>query len=115
MKNLYTYTAFISRVIDGDTVEAVIDLGFNLTFTGRFRIKDLDTPEVYRPKSEAEKLHGTQASTFAKELLSNETVTIKTYPKVGIYGRYLAHIILPDGRNFSDVMIEQGYQKKKSY
>ena len=115
MKNLYTYTAFISRVIDGDTVEAVIDLGFNLTFTGRFTIMNLDTPEVYRPKNDAEKLHGLQASAFAKELLLNKTVTIKTHKKVGIYGRYLAKIILSDCRIFSDVMIEQGYQKKKSY
>ena len=112
---LYTYTAFISRVIDGDTVEAVIDLGFNLAFTGRFRILDLDTPEVYRPRNDSEKLHGQQASEFAKKLLLNKTVTIKTYPKVGIYGRYLASIILSDGKIFSDVMIEQGFQKRNSY
>ena len=115
MKNLYTYTAFVSRVIDGDTIKAVIDLGFNLTFTGVFRILDLDTPETYRPKNDAEKLHGLQATAFAEKLLLNKTVTIKTQKKVGIYGRYLAHIILSDGRIFSEIMIEQGYQKKKSY
>ena len=115
MKNLYIYKAHILRIIDGDTIEAEIDLGFNLTFTGIFRILDLDTPETYRPKNDAEKEHGQQASAFAKELLLNKTVTIQTYPKVGIYGRYLAHIILSDGRDFSDIMIGQGYQKRKSY
>jgi len=112
---LYTYNAIIKRIIDGDTIEAELDLGFKLKFTSKFRIKDLDTPEVYRPKSEAEKLHGKKASEFAKELLLNKQVTIITEPVPGIYGRYLASIVLPNGNWFADVMIENGFQKKEKY
>lgn len=66
---MYTYDALIVRVVDGDTVDAEVDLGFSLKYNARFRIKGLDTPETWRPKSEAERVHGKAATGFATELL----------------------------------------------
>lgn len=112
---MYTYDALITRVVDGDTVDAEVDLGFSLTYKARFRIKDLDTPETWRPKSEEEREHGKAATAYATELLLDKNIILKTEPDVGIYGRYMASIILGNGDNFADVMIDGGFQKKSVY
>lgn len=112
---MYTYSALITRVIDGDTVEADLDLGFSLKYKARFRIEHFDAPEIWRPTTESEKSHGESAAMFATELLLNKKVTINTEPFVGIYGRYSAHITLQDGSDFATVMISAGFQKRSDY
>lgn len=112
---MYTYKSIITRVVDGDTVDAVLDLGFNLKYKARFRIKNLDTPETWRPKSESERDHGESATMFATELLLDKQVIISTEPVVGIYGRYSASIVLPDGSDFATVMANAGFQKRSDY
>jgi endonuclease YncB( thermonuclease family) len=121
VKKEYVYEARIARVVDGDTVYADIDLGFRQTARLVLRVKDLDTPEVYRPKSEAEAVAGREARDYAKLLLMAgfddawepgiPTVLVTTHPDPGIYGRWLASITLPDGRDFATVMKERGYEK----
>ena len=112
---MYTYYALIVRVVDGDTVDAEVDLGFSLKYKARFRIKELDTPETWRPKSDAERAHGKAATAFATELLLDKNVILKTEPVVGIYGRYMASIVLSDGNDFAEVMISAGLQKRDNY
>jgi len=112
---LYQYKAKIIRVVDADTVDAAVDAGFGITMTQRFRINDYDAPETFRPKSEAEKQHGKEATKRAIELLMGQDVLIKSTKVAGIYGRFGADIWLPDGNNFAEVMISEGYTKKKTY
>ena len=112
---MYTYEAVITRVIDGDTVDAVLDLGFNLKYKAKFRIKDFDAPETWRPKSDLERKHGEEASLFATELLLDKQVIISTEPIVGIYGRYAASITLYNGTDFGSVMVDNGFQKRDNY
>lgn len=112
---MYHYKAIVTRVIDGDTFDAQLDLGFGITYGQRFRVVDLDTPETYRPKSEAEKEHGKQATEKAISLLSGCEVEIQSNKRPGIYGRYDAVITLPDGRDFATVMKEAGLEKRESY
>jgi len=111
---VYTYKAHITRIVDGDTVKAKISLGFSITVDETFRIKDIDTPETHRPKSEAERIHGRAATARAKELLEGKEVIITTY-KTGKYGRYIASIELSDGSDFGSVMIAEGFQKRTDY
>ena len=54
---MYNYKAKVVRVVDGDTVDLKVDLGFHISANERFRIKDIDTPEIWRPSCESELEH----------------------------------------------------------
>jgi micrococcal nuclease len=115
MEKLYKYKAMIIRVVDADTVDAQVDLGFGIKITHRFRVNDYDAPETWRPRNKNEKIHGRQATARAIELLAGSDVYLISTKIPGIYGRYGADIILEDGRNFKDVMISEGFSKKDQY
>jgi endonuclease YncB( thermonuclease family) len=116
MVELYIYKGKVNRVVDADTVDATLDLGFGLSFTNRFRIMNYDAPETWRPKTEAERAHGIEATDQAKFfLLTDENLIFHTAKTPGIYGRWSAHIKLPDGKDYGELMIESGYEKKESY
>lgn len=112
---LYVYKAKITRVVDADTVDADVDLGFGITMSQRFRINDYDAPETWRPSNEAEKAHGNSATTRAIELLLNKEVYLESSKVPGIYGRYSGTIWLEDGSSFANIMITEGYEKLDSY
>ena len=115
---MYDYNAYIERVVDGDTVDAVVDLGFGVVMNMRFRViaenhEYFDTPETYRPKTESERAHGKEASARATELLEGKNVVISSVKK-GKY-RYLGKILLNNGEDYGDKMINEGFQKRESY
>jgi len=112
---LYQYKGKILRIVDADTVDAELDLGFGITMTQRFRINDYDAPETWKPRNEKEKEHGSAATKRATELLVGKEILFKSSKVPGIYGRYGATIWLEDGRDFAEVMISEGFSKKKSY
>jgi len=126
MKKDYLYEAVIVRVVDGDSVHADVDLGFRMTARLPVRIKNLDTPEIFRPGSEEEKVAGMRAKEDAERLLGHRTgglvgdvmtmgitrnVVLRTHKDTGKYGRWLADITLSDGRDFATVMRELGHDK----
>ena len=111
---MYTYEAKVIRVIDGDTFEAEIDVGFSITITDKLRLAEIDTPESYRPRNEAERTHGNEAKAFVEDLILNKQVIITT-EKTGKYGRYIAYIRLPDGRDLTTLLIESGFEKRTLY
>lgn len=113
--DLYQYKGKINRVVDADTVDAQLDLGFGITMTQRFRIQNYDAPETWKPRNEAEKQHGKEATARAIELLMEKDILFQSSKVPGIYGRYGATIWLEDGRNFGEVMISEGFAKKKDY
>jgi micrococcal nuclease len=114
-KDLYKYRAEVTRVVDADTFDAIVDLGFGIKATYRFRINDYDAPETWRPSCEAEKIHGKEATARAIELVINKPVILRSTKLPGIYGRYGADIWLEDGRNYVEVMISEGFTKKEDY
>ena len=91
---MYVYRAKLERVIDGDTLEVVIDLGFNILRKIKIRLKDIDTPEIFRPSCEKEKQHGEKAKAFVEDFLTNTAyageLIVKTVKDSGIYSRYSA-------------------------
>lgn len=87
----YEYNARCIRVVDGDTVDLEVDLGFHLKATLRFRIIGVDCPET-NSKDPAERARATAATEFTTHWLFNAgTVQVFTY-KADSFGRWLATI-----------------------
>lgn len=102
----YVYNATIENVVDGDTVDAVVDLGFTVLVKIRFRLYGLDTMET-NDKDETKRALGLKAKEFLKDKLLNVKVTLKSH-KTDKYGRWLAEIYLPDGSNVNNTLLTEG-------
>ena len=106
----------IKKVLDGDTIDVVIDLGFDLAKTERVRIAGVDTPEK-RTRNLEEKALGLDATNWLKEKL-NQTIkgedelVVRTelVGGVGKYGRLLGWLYVGDSDvSLNEQMIEEGY------
>jgi micrococcal nuclease len=93
----FWYGATVNRVIDGDTIELMVDLGFNIHSKMRVRLYGVNTPES-RTKDLAEKALGLKAKKFTEDWLANHKwVFVNTIPdKNDKYGRILARIFSSD-------------------
>lgn len=114
---MYTYRGKVIRVIDGDTVVVSVDLGFKIYTKIKVRLKQIDTPEIYRPKTPDELVRGRRAKHFVEEKVLNKAIVLQTYKdKTGKYGRYLADIMYTDNDNtlhlLSDELKEAGLEKR---
>lgn len=86
---MYQYRATILRVIDGDTIDVDIDLGFDSWLhKQRIRLVGVDTPES-RTRNKQEKAHGLLAKKFVQEKLQLGKVYLLRTKKKGKFGRYL--------------------------
>ena len=103
----YLYHATYLKNYDGDTIDLIVDLGFNVKVTIRVRLLNVDTPEL-RGVDEAEKARGLRAKEFACQFLSGEDVIVKTYKdKKGKYGRWLAELWVGT-RSLAEALQEAG-------
>ncbi len=106
----------IDKVLDGDTIDVTIDLGFDLYKKERVRIAGVDTPEK-RTRDLEEKALGIDATNWLKEKLTetikgDEELLIRTELKggVGKYGRLLGWLYIGDATiSLNELMIEEGY------
>ena len=97
----------IVKVVDGDTIDIVIDLGFNLSKKERVRLAGIDTPES-RTRDLKEKELGIEAKEFLERRLSDgENLKVKT-EKDGKYGRMLGWIYISE-TNINKEMVQRGY------
>lgn len=105
---MYTYfVKSVDRVVDGDTVDISIDLGFDLTKKERVRLAGIDTPEK-RTKDLKEKEMGYQATEFLEmHLMEAKRLTVKT-EKDGKYGRMLGEIWC-GVTNINEEMVSRGF------
>ena len=108
---MYTYfVKSIDRVVDGDTVDISIDLGFDLTKKERVRLAGIDTPET-RTKDLKEKELGYEAKEFLQiHLMKASKLTVKT-EKDGKYGRMLGWLYKTedDEMSINELMVNEGY------
>lgn len=111
---MYEYKAFVTRVVDADTFDATVDLGFTVSVQQRFRLKDVDAPETWRPKTKAEAAHGAQAKEFVIELIEGKNIVL-TSVKAAVYNRYEAYVTLKDGSDLGNLLIENGLVKLDKY
>ena len=106
----------INKVVDGDTIDVTIDLGFDLLKKERVRIAGVDTPEK-RTRDKEEKALGLDATAWMKEKLDgaikgDDELTIRTELKggVGKYGRLLGWLYVGESTiSLNELMIEEGY------
>lgn len=112
---MYEYKAHCVNVVDGDTFDFIVDLGFSITYKIRVRLKDKDTPEK-NSKNAAERVHAKEATVFVEENTLGQTVVLKTEKdKIGIYGRYTAAVTLKDGRDLGELLEDNNMLKRASY
>lgn len=109
---MYQYKAIITKVIDGDTVDVDIDLGFEVWLRNqRIRLYGIDTPES-RTSDKVEKVFGNLAK---DKILSfcpvgaSIVLQTKTDDSRGKYGRILGELITEDGTNVNQYMIDNNY------
>lgn len=107
---MYEYKALVTRVVDGDTIDAEVDLGFGMYTKQRFRLAGIDTPET-RTRDRKEKAAGLEAKKVVTDMILGKRITVQT-DKAGKFGRYLAYIILNDGTNLNEYLVENGYAEE---
>ena len=103
---MYTYKAKLDRVVDGDTVDANINLGFDITIHKRIRLTGIDTPES-RTRDLEEKKRGLAAKNRLIELLGNGEFILESR-EVGKFGRVLGTIHVGKA-NINDQLVEEGH------
>ena len=119
---MYTYTATVSRIVDGDTIYVDVELGFFLRQHMKLRLAGINTPEIRGSEREA----GLQAKVFVERAIPVGTrVVIKT-SKLGKYGRYIAdvyysadtedpHKILHHGHHLNQDLLNAGLAETVTY
>lgn len=111
---MFQYKATITNVVDGDTFDMDIDLGFNIHIHERVRLLDIDTPEKFG----AEKDLGLIVKDYAEKNFLNKEVIIKS-EKANIaastdsFGRWLVRVNI-DGKDICDIYNALGINKKHS-
>ena len=113
---MYTYSAKLIRVIDGDTVDVDIDLGFDLSIRQRLKLFGVDTPDS-RSADPAVKQKGLEAKQRLTEVLPREFKITTILNKRGKYGRVLGTVFVKDRDtggeiNVNDLMVKEGHAVK---
>ena len=106
------YVRKVENVVDGDTIDVLIDLGFDILFQSRVRLAGIDTPES-RTKDLKEKALGLESKEYLKKHLKDaKSVVIKTEKMDSSekYGRILGWLYVNgDTESINDKMINNGY------
>lgn len=111
--HVYIYQATVERVVDGDTVRVQIP-SFPAPFNPiAVRVDHVNTPEKRSPAPACEIALGERASEFAHEAMPDGTTVTVLYDdrRQDKYGRLLARIVLPNGRDYGQSLIEAGLAK----
>jgi len=106
------YVKQVNKIVDGDTIDVTIDLGFDISFTSRVRLAGIDTPES-RTTNRAEKVLGLEVKDRLKKLIDAAKIIVIKTEKMDSsekYGRILGWLYL-DGAQISvnETLIAEGY------
>ena len=118
---MYTYEIKLDRVIDGDTIDAYIDLGFDVSVKKRIRFMGINTPES-RTRDLEEKARGLAAKDRLKNLLEGTNIIQLQSHGVGKYGRVLGELFVKGHeQSVNELLKENGHayeyhgEKKKVF
>lgn len=107
----YIYKIQVTRVVDGDTIDADIDLGFNLTLSKRIRLYGINTPET-RTRDLEEKKRGIAAKEFLQQIVDeqNGVLFLKSLDQ-GKFGRCIGVLFEQDfdDQSINDMLIQEGH------
>ena len=112
-KDLFTYRAYIEKVVDGDTLKVRIDQGFDIWNRQVLRLRDIDCPEAGTKEGDA-------AKNFVRSLLKEASLIVLRSSKSDKYDRYLADIFIPQGEEpdpatdvyLNNFLLEKGHAKR---
>lgn len=104
---MFEYNAICTRVVDGDTIDARVDLGFSVWFDCRVRLMGIDAPET-RTKNLEEKQAGFKTKAFLEAIMDDcdHKFVLKSHG-VGKFGRCLGTIYV-DGENINERLLAEG-------
>ena len=105
---MYEYNCTVTRIVDGDTIDVILDLGFSVLHKCRVRLYGIDTPES-RTRDKDEKARGKLASKFLEDSINDGAKVIlrsKLKDSKGKYGRVLGEVIVDD-ININELMIKR--------
>ena len=110
---MYEYNCKVEKIVDGDTIDVVLDLGFDILYKSRVRLYGIDTPES-RTRNLDEKARGKMAAAFLRKAIEEgEKVCIQTKLKDsrGKFGRVLGDVVV-DGVNINQSMVDNHHAVK---
>ena len=105
---MYEYSATLVKIVDGDTVDVLIDLGFNTTKKERVRLLGIDTPES-ATKDLVEKKLGLEAKEYIIQWFTKNTPFRLQTTKDDKYGRILGVFTGLDGKTLNSRLVDEGY------
>ena len=117
--DMYEYKCKLIKVVDGDTVDAMIDLGFNTWVKKRIRLHGIDCPEV-RTRNKIEKAKGMAAKYKLEEILDESSGCFNLVSHgVGKYGRCIGEIRGANksvhGLTINETLVKEGHAKKSNW
>jgi len=112
----WKYKAIVAHVVDGDTLDLNVDLGFGVSKFDRFRLFGINAPETYGVKHEsAEYADGMKAKKWLIDKIEGANVTVETFKdKQGKYGRYLCVVYLGE-ENINEMLVKEGLAVVQEY
>ena len=114
---MYEYKCKVKRVVDGDTMDVILDLGFDVLHSVRVRLAGIDTPES-RTRDLDEKARGKLSKAYLKESIKGKKIVLKTKLKDsrGKFGRVIAEVWAEfekgSLRNVNELMIKECHAVK---
>lgn len=107
----YIYKIKVTRVVDGDTIDAEIDLGFNLKLNKRIRLYGINTPET-RTRDNEEKKRGLAAKKFLQQIVDEQqgVLFLKSLDQ-GKFGRCIGVLFEQDfdDQSINEVLVQEGH------
>ena len=107
----WVFKGHVVKVVDGDTIDVLVDMGFSIFHKTRLRLARVDTPELNSSDS-AEREEAKIAKQWVIDYCLNKDIFFETTGK-GKYGRYLAEIFTVDNteKSINDLLLENGLAK----
>lgn len=114
MKNMeYIYRVFVERVVDGDTIDVEVDLGFDIKLKKRVRLSGINAPEI-RTRDKKEKAAGYKSKEALENIVKeNNNILYMFSEDKGKYGRCIGTLFEMDfdDESINDRMIQEGHAK----
>ena len=113
LRQEYTYNVGLHRVVDGDTFDLSVDLGFGVEILVRVRLRGVDAPETHNVKhGSPEHIAGSASALAAQDWFNrSEALTMRTTKAKGKFGRYLADIENERGEDLAETLLSGGYAR----
>lgn len=113
---MFEYKAKLEKIVDGDTIDVTIDVGFKITTNQRIRFAKVNTAEIFHADvNSSDYKKGLEAKEYVERRFkeNNNEMRLETYKWPGMHGRYTGIIWLADSKiSLNDELIQQGLAEK---